>query len=210
MTLTCVEVQWPVYLYLIYGQCQHLDHSTLGIHRIDTPSTTWPTLSQLLIDIQTLIGQVWTNSCIIQHSMICLWKLVVPQLMVGQDVHLVMAECQWRSSVDRNVNQVSIDAWYRLTLNCRCVYTHYPYFKFYLLHHYYLINNFFCKFYCSGAWHLPFIRLCEGNHTMSYVNLCALNSKLGGILGHNLNKADYLNWLINSERTSGIILILWW
>lgn len=69
-----------------------IQFTVLGRHLVCTPSTTSPILSQHLIDIQSIIGRVCTNSCmcIQQRSMMCLWKLVDPQLAVDRDVDLVM------------------------------------------------------------------------------------------------------------------------
>lgn len=114
------------------------------------------------------------------------------------------------SSVDQNVNQVSIKGWlmhgidWHSTLDDSS--THYPYF--YSLHCCCLINNSFCIIavvydICPSSGSVKVIM-----HWATCMLTSALNSKPGGILGHNLNKADYLNWPINSERTSGVILIL--
>jgi len=85
----------------------------LSQHWIDT----WLTLDRHSINIWLTVGDSWRSvnwlMCIDQHLMGCLQKLVKCTPTVDRDVNWVLTEYRrrWWSSVDRDVDQVSIKSW---------------------------------------------------------------------------------------------------
>ena len=86
------------------------------------------------------------------------------------DIRFISILINTRSTLDWH----SVNNWQSVNLLVLYILTYmYFFYSTYCCNASYYLSQFLLSF-CSGTWHLPFIRLCEGNLTLSYFNLLAL------------------------------------